>query len=155
MSGEAWPFCTGRGEEEGTGGLKIQSDVTRWDMSCTVHGVFMARILEWFAFLSPVGHLLSELFTMTHPSLGALHGTAHRFTELHKPLHHIMWCDSWRVTSLLLRDFSETWCSLWSFVCVCAKLLSHAQVKQEDLDEVNFQIIIFSYNGSNTATIKF
>ena len=40
-------------------------------------------------------------------------------------------------------------------VCVCAKLLSHAQVKQEDLDEVNFQIIIFSYNGSNTATIKF
>ena len=122
---------------------------------CTVHGVFMARILEWFAFLSPVGHLLSELFTMTHPSLGALHGTAHRFTELHKPLHHIMWCDPWRVTSLLLRDFSETWCSLWSFVCVCAKLLSHAQVKQEDLDEVNFQIIIFSYNGSNTATIKF
>ena len=118
-------------------------------------GFYQEECWNGLSFPLPLDHVLSELFTMTHPSLGALHGTAHRFTELHKPLHHIMWCDPWRVTSLLLRDFSETWCSLWSFVCVCAKLLSHAQVKQEDLDEVNFQIIIFSYNGSNTATIKF
>ena len=58
----------------------------------TVHGVFMARILEWFAFLSPVDHLLSELFTMTHPSSGALHGMAHRFRVTQAPSpQHVVW----------------------------------------------------------------
>ena len=33
-------------------------------------------------------YILSELFTMPRPSWGALHGTAHRFIELHKPYHH-------------------------------------------------------------------
>ena len=37
-------------------------------------------------FPSPVDHILSELSTMTHPSWMALHGLAHGFTELHKPL---------------------------------------------------------------------
>ena len=36
----------------------------------------------------PVGHILSELSTMTRPSWGALHHMAHSFTELCKPLHH-------------------------------------------------------------------
>ena len=37
-------------------------------------------------FLSPVDHILSELFTMTCPSWVAF--MAHSFTELCKPLHH-------------------------------------------------------------------
>ena len=39
-------------------------------------------------FPSPVDHILSELFSMTHPSWVALHGMAHSFTELCKPLRH-------------------------------------------------------------------
>ena len=39
-------------------------------------------------FPPPVDHVLSELSAVTHPSLVALHGMAHSFTELHKPLHH-------------------------------------------------------------------
>ena len=39
-------------------------------------------------FPSPVDHILSELFTMTHPSWVALYGKAHSFIELHKPLCH-------------------------------------------------------------------
>ena len=35
-----------------------------------------------------VDHILSERFTMTHPSWVALHGMAHSFVELHKPLRH-------------------------------------------------------------------
>ena len=37
-------------------------------------------------FPSPVGHVLSELFAMTHLSWVALHGMAHSFIELHKPV---------------------------------------------------------------------
>ena len=37
-------------------------------------------------FSSLVDHVLSELFTMTHLSWLALHGMAHSFIELHKPL---------------------------------------------------------------------
>ena len=36
----------------------------------------------------PVGHVVSELFTMTHPSSVALHGMTHSFSELLKSLHH-------------------------------------------------------------------
>ena len=35
-------------------------------------------------FPSPVDHILSELFTLTHPSWVALHGRAHSFIELDK-----------------------------------------------------------------------
>ena len=35
----------------------------------------------------PVDHILSELSTMTRPSWVALHGMAHSFIELGKPLH--------------------------------------------------------------------
>ena len=37
---------------------------------------------------SPVDHSLSELFTMTCSSWVVLHGMAHNFTELLKPLYH-------------------------------------------------------------------
>ena len=36
----------------------------------------------------PVDHVLSELSTMTRWSWVALHGMAHSFIELHKPLRH-------------------------------------------------------------------
>ena len=44
----------------------------------------MASILAWFAVLPSI---LSEL-SMTQLSWVALHGVAHSFIELHKPLHH-------------------------------------------------------------------
>ena len=50
------------------------------------YGVFVARMLEWFAFSS--GPCLSELFTITCLSWVALHRMAHSFVELHKPLCH-------------------------------------------------------------------
>ena len=48
----------------------------------------MARILEWVAILPLVDHILSELFTLSCLSWLVLHGMAHRFTELRKPLCH-------------------------------------------------------------------
>ena len=39
-------------------------------------------------FPPPAGRNLSELSTMTPPSCMALHGMAHSFIELHKPLRH-------------------------------------------------------------------
>ena len=39
-------------------------------------------------FPPPVDHVLSELSTMTCWSWVALHGMAHSFIELHKPLRH-------------------------------------------------------------------
>ena len=54
----------------------------------TVHGVLTTRILVWFAIPSSRGLCFSELSTMTHPSWVVLHGMAHSFTELYKPLHH-------------------------------------------------------------------
>ena len=35
-----------------------------------------------------VDYILSELFTMTHPSWVALQGMVHGFIELCKPFHH-------------------------------------------------------------------
>ena len=54
----------------------------------TVHGVLMARILERVAVPSPSGQVLSELFIMIHLFSVTLHGMAHSFIELLKPLHH-------------------------------------------------------------------
>ena len=39
-------------------------------------------------FPPPVDCVLSELFTVTHLSWVALHGMAHSFIEVCKPLHH-------------------------------------------------------------------
>ena len=41
-------------------------------------------------FPSPVDHVLSELSTMTCPSLVALHGIAHSFIELDKAVVHVI-----------------------------------------------------------------
>ena len=56
----------------------------------TVHGVLKARILKWFALCSPVDHILSEYFSMTHLSWVALHGMAHSFIELYKTVVHVI-----------------------------------------------------------------
>ena len=56
-----------------------------------VHGVLLARILEWWSglpFYLPVDHVFSQFFTVTHPTWMALHGMAHSFIELPKPLCH-------------------------------------------------------------------
>ena len=62
----------------------------------------------------PVGHILSELSTMTRPSWGALHHMAHSFTELCKPLHHdkVMMHESWTIKKTECRriDTFELWC---------------------------------------------
>ena len=42
----------------------------------------------WGGLLPAVNHVLSELSNMTCPSWVALHGMAHSFIELHKPLLH-------------------------------------------------------------------
>ena len=44
-------------------------------------------MLEEFAIPSSMDHILSELFTMIHPSWVDLHSMAYNFTELCKPLH--------------------------------------------------------------------
>ena len=41
-------------------------------------------------FLSPVDHILSELFTKTHPSWVTLHSMAHSFIELDKAVVHVI-----------------------------------------------------------------
>ena len=46
-------------------------------------------------FPSPVDHILSELFTVTHLSLVALHSMAHIFVELCYPFT-MAYCDPWR-----------------------------------------------------------
>ena len=47
-------------------------------------------MLKWFAFPSPVDHVLSELSTMTRPSWMALQGMAHSFIELDKAVVHVI-----------------------------------------------------------------
>ena len=56
----------------------------------TVHRVFKARILKWFAFPYPVNHILSELSSMTCLSWVALHSMADSFIELDKSLVHVI-----------------------------------------------------------------
>ena len=43
-----------------------------------------------FPFPFPVGHILSELSTMTRPSWVALHGMARSFIELDKVVIHVI-----------------------------------------------------------------
>ena len=47
-------------------------------------------MLKWFPFPSPVGHVLSELSTMTHPFWVALHSMAYSFIELDKAVVHVI-----------------------------------------------------------------
>ena len=55
-------------------------------------------------FRSPVDHTLSELSSMIHPSWVALHGMAHSFIKLDKPMVQV------------IRWFSFLW--LWFSVCL-------------------------------------
>ena len=55
-----------------------------------VHGVLKARILKWFAFLSPLDLVLSDLSTMAHLSWVALYVMAHSFIELDKAVIHVI-----------------------------------------------------------------
>ena len=41
-------------------------------------------------FSPPVGHILSELSAVTHPSWVALHGMTHSFLELDKAIVHVI-----------------------------------------------------------------
>ena len=54
-------------------------------------------------FPPPVDHNWSELFTMTHLSWMALHGIAHNFIELYKPLCHgraVIHEGEWNITQI-------------------------------------------------------
>ena len=62
----------------------------------TVHGVLVARILEWIAISSSTAHVLSELFTKTSSSWVALHDMAHSFIKLDKAVVPVI-----RLTSFL------------------------------------------------------
>ena len=65
----------------------------------SIHGIFLARVLEWFVIPFPVDHVLSELFTVTRLSWVALHGMTHSFIELQKPL-----CCGKAVILLMVKD---------------------------------------------------
>ena len=55
----------------------------------TVLGIFVARILEWFAIPASSGsHFFPKFSTMTSPSWLALHGIAQSFIELCTTLCH-------------------------------------------------------------------
>jgi len=79
------------------------SSVAHWkpsDLGASSFSVIDFCLFTWFirfsqvacrsglSFPSPVDHILSKLSTMTHLLWMALHGTAHSFTELCKPLCH-------------------------------------------------------------------
>ena len=85
-----------------SGGISLLSPVVYWtpadrgDSSSSVICFCLFILFIWFSwqeygsglpFPSPVDHILSELLTMTHLSWVTLHGMAHSFTELCKPLH--------------------------------------------------------------------
>ena len=55
----------------------------------TVHEVLEARILEWFATPSSSGPGFVRTLDYELSVLGGLHGMAHSFTELHKPLCYV------------------------------------------------------------------
>ena len=54
----------------------------------TVHGVFKARVLEWFAILSSSGSHFVRTLHCDSSVLVALHSVAHSFIELCKPVRH-------------------------------------------------------------------
>ena len=56
----------------------------------TVHGVLKARILTWLATPFSLGHIFSELSTVTCLSWVALCGMAHSFIELDKAVVHVI-----------------------------------------------------------------
>ena len=67
----------------------------------TVHGVFKARILKWFAIPFSSGPHFARTLPMTCLSWLALHGMAHSFIELDKAVIHVI-----SLVSFLLLWFS-------------------------------------------------
>ena len=53
-------------------------------------GFSRQEYLSGLSFPSPVYHVLSELYTMTHQSWVALHGMAYSFIELDKAVVHVI-----------------------------------------------------------------
>ena len=93
-----WPTCFIL-----SGTISYSSPVAHWtpsdlgSTSCSVISfclfiLFMGFLWQEYwsglPFPPPVDHVLSELSTMTRPSWVALHGMAHSFIELRKPLRH-------------------------------------------------------------------
>ena len=67
-------------------------------------------------FSPPVDYILPELFTVTYPSCVALHGMAHSFTELYKPLRHnkaVIHKGKWNYYSALKRNAFESVLMRW------------------------------------------
>ena len=104
----------------------------------TVHGFLKARILKWLPFPSPVAHGLSELSTITCPSLVALHGMAHSFIELDRLWSkQSIWlalcnCGFQSVCPLMDKDNRLVEASWWDVLPVlesafCSDERSHAQ----------------------------
>ena len=82
-----------------------------------------------------MGHVLSELSTMTHPSWVALHGMAHSFIELDKAVIHVvsflcLWFPF--ICPLMGEDKRLVEASLWEVLSVrqtesCSDGRGHAQ----------------------------
>ena len=51
-------------------------------------GFLQQKYWNGLPFPPSAGHVLSELFSMTHLSWVALHSIAHSFIEFDKPFHH-------------------------------------------------------------------
>ena len=79
----------------------------------TVPGFLRQEYWRDLPFLPPVDHVLSAFSTMTHPSWVALHGMAHSFIELCKPLQHdnAVIHDGWCVCMT-----SSVFVSLWMVI---------------------------------------
>ena len=69
------------------------------------------------SFPSPVEHVLSELFTITHPSWVALHGMAHSFIKLDKAVIHVISLVSflWYVGYVVLIFLTKRFRILYAF----------------------------------------
>ena len=63
--------------------------LSRVQLRTVAHQAFLSFTISWslLKFMS-TELVLSELSTVTRPSWVALHGMAHSFIELHKPLYH-------------------------------------------------------------------
>ena len=72
--------------QPGSGAGVSSSSVTSFCLFILFTGFSWEEYWRGFPFLTPVVHVLSELFTMTIPSWVTLHDMARSIIELHKPL---------------------------------------------------------------------
>ena len=89
LSGVISPFSSvAYGEPSDLG--SSQSSVLSFCLFILFMGFSREKHWSCLAFPSPVGHVLSELSPMIHPSWVALHGMAHSFLELDKAVIHVI-----------------------------------------------------------------